>query len=239
MSAAGNSIYGIWSQSGIVDSYRAKGKADFFASDTYFLARISREVRSILDVGCAAGSLIEVFKHFRYEADYVGIDIAPENIAAAKELYPQARFEVADATTWQTEERFDLVYCAGTMFHIPEWQQAIVNMLTWSKRYVGFEVKLGPVTDHVQDISRSYCQIGTDRAFMIVLNLWKLMGWLSTLPGVGRIQAFGYQTPINSVTTTLPEITRFVSCCVFIEKGENLHEVSLDLPFAALAAGAR
>jgi hypothetical protein len=49
---------------------------------------------------------------------------------------------------------------------------------------------------------------------------------------------FGYQTPLNSVTFSLPEIKHFVSCCVFIEKGDHLHEVSIDLPFAALKPGA-
>jgi SAM-dependent methyltransferase len=231
--------YGIWSQDKIVAGYKAKGKADFFATDLYFLSRISRDVKSILDVACAAGSLIEVFKQYRYDAEYVGFDIAPENIAAAKELYPRQKFEVADAATYQPGRKFDLVYCAGTMFHIPEYERVIGNMLSWSNRYVGFEVKFGPQADHVQDISRSYCQVGNDRAYMIVLNPWKFLGWLTQQPGVGRIQLFGYQTPLNSVTFTLPEIKHFVSCAVFIEKGDHLHEVSIDLPFDALKPGAQ
>jgi SAM-dependent methyltransferase len=226
--------YALWSQSEIVAGYKAKGKADFFASDTYFLARIAKEVRSILDVGCAAGSLLEVFRQFRYAADYVGIDIAPENIAAAQQLYPDHAFEVADAANYETAQRFDLVYCAGTMFHIPEYQRVITNMLGWSKRYVGFEVKFGPYHDHLADIELSYSKIGEDRAYMIVLNPWKFLGWLTQQPGVGRVQVFGYQTPINSVTVTPPDIKHFVSCCVFIEKGDHLHEVSLDLPFGSL-----
>lgn len=226
--------YSIWSQEKVVEGYKAKGRADFFASDLYFLSRISRDVKSILDVACAAGSLIEVFKHFRYDAEYVGFDIAPENIATARELYPQQKFEVADAATYDPGRRFDLVYCAGTMFHIPEYERVIANMLEWSDRYVGFEVKFGPMADHVQDIELSYCQVGSDRAYMIVLNPWKFLGWLTQQKNVGRVQLFGYQTPLNKVTFTLPEINHFVSCCVFIEKGEHLHEVSIDLPFAAL-----
>lgn len=226
--------YAIWSQSNVVDAYKAKGKADFFASDMYFISRVAREVTSILDVGCAAGSLIEVFHHFGCNADYLGIDIAPENIDAARLLYPKHQFEVADAATYQTDRRFDLVYCAGTMFHIPEYERVITNMIAWSSRYVGFEVKFGPHPDHLKDIDRSYCMMGQDRAFMIVLNPWKFLDWLTRQAGIGRIQLFGYQTPINRVTVVPPDIRHFVSCCVFIEKGTHLHEVSIDLPFAAL-----
>jgi SAM-dependent methyltransferase len=147
--------YGIWSQDKIVAGYKAKGKADFFATDLYFLSRISRDVKSILDVACAAGSLIEVFKQYRYDAEYVGFDIAPENIAAAKELYPRQKFEVADAATYQPGRKFDLVYCAGTMFHIPEYERVIGNMLSWSNRYVGFEVKFGPQRPRLYDRAQS------------------------------------------------------------------------------------
>ena len=62
--------YGIWSQDKIVAGYKAKTKADFFATDLYFLSRISGDVKSILDVACAAGSLLEVFKQYRYDGHH-------------------------------------------------------------------------------------------------------------------------------------------------------------------------
>lgn len=226
--------FALWGQKDVVEVYRSKQKSDFFATDTYFLSRISPEVKSILDVGCAVGRLIEVFNQFGYQARYKGIDIIPENIAAAKETYPQHEFEVADAVTYKTDERFDLVYCAGSLFHIPGYEQVITNMLACSNKYVGFEVKFGPRADHLMDITQSYSAIGSERAYWILLNPWKFFDWLTRQPGIGRIQAFGYKTPKNRFTTTPPDIRHFVSTAVFIEKGDHLHEVSLDLPFAAL-----
>jgi SAM-dependent methyltransferase len=226
--------YDIWSQSDIVEHYRDKRKADFFATDMYFLSRISSEVRSIMDVGCAAGRLIELFRHFNYAADYLGLDISTDNIQAAKQIYPDHRFEVGDAVLYETDEKFDLVYSAGTMFHIPEYERTIQNMLRWSNRYVGFEVKFGPTADHIVDIDKSFCRIGDDRAFMVVLNLWKFLGWLTKQEGVGRIQIYGYKTNKNAVTFTPDSVGYFVSSCVFIEKGPNLHEIKLDLPAGLL-----
>jgi len=226
--------YRLWGNTEIVDAYRRKGRADFFVTDQYFLSRIARDVGSILDVGCAAGRLLKTFNQFGYRADYLGVDIVPENITAARANYPDRAFDVADAVNYEPGRTFDLVYCAGTLFHIPEFQQVISNMLRWSNHYVGFEVKFAAVPDHLIDIERSYSKFGADRAHMIPLNLWKFMAWLTAQPGIGRVQMFGYRTPINSVTVTAPEIGYFVSTAVFLEKGDHLHEVSVDLPFADL-----
>jgi len=227
--------YGLWGNTEIVDAYRRKGRSDFFVTDQYFLSRIAREVGSILDVGCAAGRLLETFGQFGYRADYLGIDIVPENIDAARVNYPDRAFQVADAVNFEPGRRFDLVYCAGTLFHIPEFQQVIGNLLAWSDRYVGFEVKFAAVADHLIDIDRCYSKFGSDRAHMIPLNLWKFLAWLTAQAGIGRVQMFGYRTPVNSVTVTPPEIEYFISTAVFIEKGAHLHEVSVDLPFADLS----
>jgi SAM-dependent methyltransferase len=230
--------YGIWSQGEILQHYRSKGRGDFFVTDQYFLSRVSREVKSVLDVGCAVGRLLEALDQFGYRARYTGFDIVPENIELARKAYPDREFLVADAVNFQPKERFDLVYSAGTLFHIPEFQRVITNMLAWSDRYVGFEVKLAAVADHLIDVERCYSQFGAERAYMIPLNLWKFLDWLTRQTGVGRVQMFGYRTPINRLTVVPPEITHFVSCCVFIEKGTHLHEVSLDIPFAELQAQA-
>jgi SAM-dependent methyltransferase len=229
--------YRLWGNTEVVDAYRRKGRSDFFVTDQYFLSRIARDVGSILDVGCAAGRLLEAFGQFGYSAEYLGIDIVPENIDAAKANYPDRAFQVADAVNFEPGRRFDLVYCAGTLFHIPEFRQVISNMLAWSDRYVGFEVKFAPVADHLIDIDRCYSKFGTDRVYMIPLNLWSFLGWLTAQPGIGRVQMFGYRTPVNSITVTPPGIDHFVSTAVFIEKGAHLHEVSIDLPFADLAGG--
>ncbi|HEY4164823.1 MAG TPA: class I SAM-dependent methyltransferase [Dongiaceae bacterium] len=226
--------YGIWSQGEILEAYRRKGIGDFFVTDQYFLSRISRDVKSVLDVGCAVGRLLEALDQFGFQSRYLGIDIVPENIELARRTYPAQEFLVADAVNFQPKNKFDLVYSAGTLFHIPEFERVINNMLAWSDRYVGFEVKFGPVAEHLIDIERCYSKFGSERAYMIPLNLWKFLDWLTKQAGIGRIQIFGYRTPVNRMTVVPPEISHFVSCCVFIEKGTHLHEVALDIPFAEL-----
>jgi len=66
----------------------------------------------ILDVGCATGYYSGILAAMGYEV--TGIDISATGIGKARELYPQLRFEVMDATRMTFEEAsFDLVFALG------------------------------------------------------------------------------------------------------------------------------
>jgi 2-polyprenyl-3-methyl-5-hydroxy-6-metoxy-1,4-benzoquinol methylase len=75
------------------------------------VAAYSRRLKpggSVLDVGCGEGVLQEHLAG-AYSA-YTGIDFSAEAIRRASERHePRARFLVADATAFTTEERFDLI----------------------------------------------------------------------------------------------------------------------------------
>ena len=73
------------------------------------------KIRRVLDVGCGPGTNTHHFAH----ADYVGIDINPRYIDAARERTGR-KFIAADATTYQVDpsERFDFIFLNSFLHHV-------------------------------------------------------------------------------------------------------------------------
>ena len=66
----------------------------------------------VLDVGCATGYYSAIFSSLGYRV--TGIDISESGIEKAREMYPDLRFEVQDATDMPYEAgSFDLVFAHG------------------------------------------------------------------------------------------------------------------------------
>lgn len=74
-------------------------------------------VRRVLDVACGPGTNTGHFAH----SDYLGIDLNPEYVAAARRRHGRA-FQVADLTTYQasTEARFDCVFVNSFFHHVAD-----------------------------------------------------------------------------------------------------------------------
>ncbi len=77
---------------------------------------------SVLDVGCGFGDVYPFLRE-RYEGvRYLGIDINPVMIAAARRKYPDAAFEISDFGTWEGETR-DFAIASGTFsLKIPDYR---------------------------------------------------------------------------------------------------------------------
>jgi SAM-dependent methyltransferase len=72
---------------------------------------------SLLDLGCAAGSLYGLLKKRGVKMKYKGVDITPNLIRAAKNRYPGIDFQVASALEPPFgEASFDVVFSKGTLF---------------------------------------------------------------------------------------------------------------------------
>lgn len=72
-------------------------------------------IRRVLDVGCGPGTNTHHFTH----ADYVGIDINPRYIDAARRRTGR-QFIAADATTYVVDpsERFDFIFLNSFLHHV-------------------------------------------------------------------------------------------------------------------------
>jgi len=89
-----------------------------FTWDIENLAQYLSSGDKILDLGCGNGRLIEILKD--KDIDYFGIDFSEKLIETAKEDYPEAKFQVADALNLPFPENFfDKVISIRVLPHIP------------------------------------------------------------------------------------------------------------------------
>ncbi|MCY2929093.1 MAG: class I SAM-dependent methyltransferase [Planctomycetota bacterium] len=73
--------------------------------------------RTLLDVGCGLGDLLGYLQRRGLAADYTGVDIVPEMVAAARRMHPDGQFLCADVfgpTPLSLSKTPDVVFCSGT-----------------------------------------------------------------------------------------------------------------------------
>ncbi len=119
-----------WSQS------YAQGKWDFMRSPEesqryQILASFcfSRPQPSIMDMACGEGILLEHFQQMGFTpARFLGLDIASTAIDRARLLHPEVRFEVADAETYQPDERFDVIVLNECLYYLRRPLKVLQNL---------------------------------------------------------------------------------------------------------------
>ncbi len=83
----------------------------------HFLGYVRHGAR-VLDLGCGNGRFYEFLKPKKI--DYYGIDHNAHQLEVGREMYPEARFELADMMDLHLpEEAFDNVFCIASFHHIP------------------------------------------------------------------------------------------------------------------------
>jgi SAM-dependent methyltransferase len=105
--------------------WRRGGQANF---EVPLFQKMGLDIRNkdLLEIGCGNG-------HGAYLLDqlsprsYVGLDVMEEQVAKARERYPQFRFLVWDATDLSqfAPRSMDIVIIFGVLHHIPEWRKVI------------------------------------------------------------------------------------------------------------------
>ncbi|HUZ18179.1 MAG TPA: methyltransferase domain-containing protein [Spirochaetia bacterium] len=68
------------------------------------------DARSIVDVGCGPGNSTAVLKEHWPQARIIGLDSSGAMIAKARSAHPEWEWLLADAETWSTGERFDVIF---------------------------------------------------------------------------------------------------------------------------------
>jgi 2-polyprenyl-3-methyl-5-hydroxy-6-metoxy-1,4-benzoquinol methylase len=81
---------------------------------------------TLLEIGCSSGYYNEVMRHAGLEIQYSGCDYSKPFIDLARDLYPELRFDVEDATALTyADNAFDIVVSGCCLLHIPEYGTAI------------------------------------------------------------------------------------------------------------------
>ncbi len=84
------------------------------------VSRIEADPKTILDVGCGLGNCTRILLRRWPGSRIVGIDSSPEMIAKASEDNPDQDWILADASTFETEDRFDLIFSNAVIQWIPD-----------------------------------------------------------------------------------------------------------------------
>ena len=230
--------YRRWQDPDLVERFASKGVEEFFQTETRFLEGHGREISSVLDIGCASGRMLELLTRYTAKQDYTGVDIIPENIERAQQLYPEAQFHLGNALDFYPGRRYDLVNATGVCQHEPRFEALIGHMLSLSDRYVMFDVKLAHVGDHVIDMKRSFCAVGENRLYFVLLSLRPFLEFLRDLPNVAEIDVFGYETPPSRATRLPSDVERIVSAGVYLVRGNApVPEIRVKLPEWLLNVG--
>ena len=210
--------YHHWQEPEYVDRIAGKQLGDFFRSETHFLEEVAPHIQSILDVGCASGRFNELLRQVCSDFEYTGLDLSLEGIERGRMMYPESEFFHANALEFTTAKTFDLVNATGVCQHEPQFTKLIESMISWSNRYVLFDVKLGKIDEHIVDINRAFCRHEMPMYF-IVLSFEQLLTFLRTQPTIASISVYGYPTPLNSVTVVPDALGEIVSAGILLKKG--------------------
>ena len=209
-----------WASSTCVKKFDGKAVDDFFRTETFFLDEIGPQLSSVLDIGCASGRFASLIEHYAADFEYTGADLVAEGVNSAQRNLPQHRFLVGNALELEIDSTFQLVNATGVVQHEPRFHELIERMLMWSSRYVLFDLKAAPVSEHLIDWQRSFVTIGDDRLYFVVLSYRRLLAWLAQIPGLARIRIYGYETQPNARTTVPTGLGPVASLGVLLELGE-------------------
>jgi trans-aconitate 2-methyltransferase len=100
-----------------------------------------RSGERILDLGCGTGHLTAEIK--RSGARVIGVDRSTDMIEQARRLYPDLRFEIADATDFHFDKPFDAVFSNAVIHWIKDQDALLSNIYRALKPAGRFVAEMG------------------------------------------------------------------------------------------------
>lgn len=117
---------------------------DLYPSERRFLPWLASQGTTILDVGCAAGGFGSIWRHYRPEAAYTGVDFSEGLIHAARVAHPQDQFLIghcADRLPIDSNA-FEIVQALGWLHWELGFEAALRELWRVTSRYCFFDVRL-------------------------------------------------------------------------------------------------
>jgi 2-polyprenyl-3-methyl-5-hydroxy-6-metoxy-1,4-benzoquinol methylase len=106
----------LWGTPALLEEYLDPSRLAFY--DEVAEACRGLGARSVVDVGCGGGDLLVRVAALLGPERVAGIDTARSAVARARQLLPEGRFVVGDATRLDLGERFELVLCTEVLEHV-------------------------------------------------------------------------------------------------------------------------
>lgn len=122
---------------------------DLYPSERRFLSWLAAQATIVLDVGCAAGGFINIWRYFAPNIVYVGVDVSVSLIAAARKLHPDAQFYHGNCVEGlPLPNRYaTVVQALGWLHWEPRYREAIKELWRLSDHYLFLDVRLSGELD--------------------------------------------------------------------------------------------
>jgi SAM-dependent methyltransferase len=126
--------------------------ADLYPSERRFLPWLALNAISVLDVGCAVGGFSQIWKYYRHDIVYAGVDLSANLIKVAQSLYHDCEFSVANPVNGIPfpDITFDVVQALGWLFWEFKYEESLEEMWRITRRWLFFDVRLVSTEDDAQ-----------------------------------------------------------------------------------------
>lgn len=105
--------------------------------------------KSICDVGCGIGKLVDFMKEKKWKLEYTGYDISEKIIAKARELHPNHHFEVRNILENMPRQKFDYVFSIGLNFKISDNVQFMKELIKRMFKMAKMGVAVSMLSSHI------------------------------------------------------------------------------------------
>ena len=198
-----------------------------YPSEARFLPELSAGSESVLDVGCAAGGFVEIWRAYNSRIRYVGVDVSAALVDAARRLHPAETFVVGDAATGidLQDGVAEVVSALGWLHWEPRYAAALPELWRLAARQLFFDVRLHTGADEIVGTQT----IPGGRTPYICVP-WGGLAQLMTELRPGSIRGYGYLGAPADTVTGMPAELCFAT--FVLGRGGSPLELDLDLPFA-------
>jgi 2-polyprenyl-3-methyl-5-hydroxy-6-metoxy-1,4-benzoquinol methylase len=108
---------------------RLRSIAEFFnpLADDFIRKNLNKSVVKAADLGCGPGYTTHMLANVTKASNITGFDISGYFIEKARLQYPELNFVKQDITQWNTNEKFDVLYCRFLLSHLNNIRQILRN----------------------------------------------------------------------------------------------------------------
>jgi len=115
------------------------------------------EARTIVDVGCGEGYVLDRISKIRIFERLVGVDKSEELTRKASGLYPSLAFSKASAYSLPYNSgEFDLALACEVLEHLEDYEKAIIELKRISNKFIIITVPLEPLWRVFNMVRTSY-----------------------------------------------------------------------------------
>jgi SAM-dependent methyltransferase len=199
---------------------------DLYPSERRFLPGLAAGAKTVLDVGCAAGGFVDIWRAFNGALRYTGVDLSESLVAAARRLHPHAEFLVGDCAVGLSlsDRAADVVAALGWLHWEPRYADALRELWRLTGHSLFFDVRLH---DGSEDLVGAQAIPGGRTTYLCAS--WPRLRRLLLDLEPGSIRGYGYVGPPADTVSGMP--TKLCFAAFVLERGDLPTDLSLDLPF--------